>query len=89
MTTDQLEAFLAVAEYKSYRAAAEKLFISQPSLSSRIQVLERELGTSLFNRNGRGVVLSEQGRIFIPYAKRMRRVYQKAQSDLRLNSNGC
>lgn len=88
MTTDQLEAFLAVAEFKSYRAAAEKLYLSQPSLSSRIQALERELGTTLFNRNGRGVVLSEKGQIFVPYAKRMRKVYQKAQSDLHLNSSG-
>jgi Transcriptional regulator len=88
VTTDQLEAFLAVTKYKSYRAA-EKLYLSQPSLSSRIQALERELGTSLFDRNGRGVILSKQGQIFVPYAKRMKDVYLKARTNLHLNSGSC
>lgn len=87
MTIDQLDAFLAVVKYQSYRAASEKLFLSQPSISSRIQALERELGADLFIRSGRGVALSEQGRILVPYAKRMIGVYKKACIDLHPESD--
>lgn len=82
MTTDQLAAFLAIVKYRSYHLAAEKLFVSQPSLSSRIQALESELDTRLFIREGRGVRLSEQGKSFLPYAKKMIGTYRKARSRL-------
>ncbi|MDD9147865.1 MULTISPECIES: LysR family transcriptional regulator [unclassified Sporolactobacillus] len=82
MTIDQLDAFLAVVKYHSFHLAAEKLFLSQPSISSRIQALERELNAELFVKNGRGVKLSEQGEILIPYAKRMVGTYKKALSKL-------
>jgi DNA-binding transcriptional LysR family regulator len=70
MELAQLEAFLAAAERGSFRRAAEALFLSQPSLSARVHVLEEELGIPLFHRMGRGVRLTEMGKALRPYAER-------------------
>ena len=61
MTLNQLRYFLAVAEHENYRRAAEKLYISQPSLSRSISSLEAELGVLLFDKNGRGIELTKEG----------------------------
>ena len=53
MTKTELEAFLAVLQYGSISAAAERLFITQPAMSHRMKSMEEELGYSLFER-GRG-----------------------------------
>ncbi|CAM3211300.1 LysR family transcriptional regulator [Sporolactobacillus spathodeae] len=79
MTIDQLEAFLAVIDNNSFHLAAEELYLSQPSVTSRIKALERELNAELFIRSGRGISLSDSGIRFMPYAKRMLRTYKKAR----------
>lgn len=56
---------LAVAEYLNFHHAAQALGISQSSVSARIRALEEELGISLFERNTRGVRLTEAGRRFV------------------------
>ena len=56
---------LAVAEYLSFYRAANALGVSQSSVSARIRALERELGIVLFERNTRGVRLTEAGRHFV------------------------
>lgn len=61
MDTKQLKAFLTVATLKNYTQAAQELYISQPALSYQITSLEREIGVTLFDRNGRRVVLTESG----------------------------
>ena len=66
----QIEAFLAAAETGSFRRAAETLFLSQPSVSARVQSLEEELGVPLFHRMGRGVRLTDMAKTFRPYAER-------------------
>ncbi len=70
MELGQLEAFIEAARRGNFRQAAEALFISQPSLSARISLLERELGERLFERLGRGVRLTPAGQLFLPYAER-------------------
>lgn len=70
MELGQLEAFVEAARRGNFRQAAEVLFISQPSLSARISLLERELGERLFERLGRGVRLTPAGKLFLPYAER-------------------
>lgn len=69
MELGQLEAFVQVAALRSFSKAAEVLFLRQPSVTARIQALERELGDELFERSGRSVRLSEAGDTFLPYAK--------------------
>lgn len=82
MTTDQLEAFLAIVEFNSFHLAAEKLYLSQPTVTSRIQSLEREFNVKLFRKNGRGVELSREGIILVPYARRMINTYKQAAAKL-------
>ena len=60
--------FLTLAEEKSFTRAAEKLLIAQPPLSRQIRDLEEELGTTLFERSTRGVVLTQAGEKFLQYA---------------------
>ena len=69
MTILQLKYVLAIAGSSSMREAASKLFVSQPALSATIHELEEELGIKIFERNNKGISLSEQGREFIVYAK--------------------
>src|SRR5690349_9825009 len=64
-----LRAFLAVAELGSVSAAAEDLGYSQPGLSHRIATLERELGCVLFRRRGKGMELTHEGQLLLPYAR--------------------
>ncbi|MFD4422159.1 LysR family transcriptional regulator [Agromyces sp. NPDC058484] len=61
----QLEYFIAVANAGSFRRAAEALYISQPSLSTQIGAMERELGAALFYRHARGVNLTPVGRVLL------------------------
>ena len=68
ITVNQLTAFLAVVRSGSVTSAAGELVVTQPSVSSAISALERELGCELFVRAGRGVTLTEAGAAFVPYA---------------------
>ncbi|MDB5850630.1 MAG: transcriptional regulator, LysR family [Rhodoferax sp.] len=65
----QLEAFIAVAERGSFRAAAEHIHLSPPALSRRIDKLEGILGARLFNRTTREVELTPLGRVFVERAR--------------------
>lgn len=76
MDLGQLEAFLQVAEHRSFSRAAEALGLTQPSVTARIQALERDLGETLFSRNGRGVTLTDIGASFLPYAQRVLKALQ-------------
>jgi LysR family transcriptional regulator, low CO2-responsive transcriptional regulator len=69
ITVTQLSAFLAVIRGGSVTAAAEQLIVTQPSVSSAISALGRELGCELFERAGRGIRLSAAGAAFAPYAE--------------------
>ena len=63
MTLLQFKYFIAVAEMKNITHAAEALYTSQPTVSRQIQMLEAELGYSLFNRRSKPLELTEPGRI--------------------------
>lgn len=64
-----LEYFIAVAEEGSFTRAAQKCFVTQPSISAQIQALERELGEALFDRTQRSTVLTDGGKLLLPYAR--------------------
>ncbi|MGO0062735.1 LysR family transcriptional regulator [Brevibacillus fluminis] len=71
MNLDQIESFLCVASTGSFSKAGEFLYLTQPSVSSRVQSLETVLGTVLFERSGKIVVLTEEGKAFLPYAEKV------------------
>ncbi len=64
MEIRHLKYFLTLAKELSFTKASEKLFIAQPPLSRQIKELEKELGTLLFNRNNKKVVLTEAGKFY-------------------------
>ena len=68
VTLNQLQSFLAVAREGSVSAAADKLYVTQPSISAAVSALSRELGVDLTERVGRGVGLTAAGDAFRPYA---------------------
>ena len=68
VTLTQLSAFLTVMRRGSVTAAAEELFVTQPSVSAAVAALEREVGAKLLERDGRGLRPTEAGSAFAPYA---------------------
>lgn len=78
-----LEAFLQVARERSFTRAAAALFLTQPSVTARIQALEQEIGRPLFERRGRTVRLTEAGEAFLPYAQRALELIQEGASAAR------
>lgn len=69
MELQQLAYFVAVAETRSFTKAAERHFVTQPTLSRQIQQLEQDLGVRLFHRTSRKLVLSRAGRTLLPVAR--------------------
>ncbi len=78
----ELRTFLAVAEEKSFSAAAQRLFITQPAISKRIQSLENHLGTPLFDRIGKRVYLTEAGSLLIDRAETMLRLAKDTEKEI-------
>ena len=64
----QIKTFIKVAEEKNLTRAAEKLFTSQPAISAQIKQLEEELGTQLFNRTPKGMILTSKGKVLLDLA---------------------
>jgi DNA-binding transcriptional LysR family regulator len=69
MELRHLRYFVAIAEERSFTAAAERLWVAQPGLSTQIRRLEAELGVRLFDRHARGVKLTDAGELFLERAR--------------------
>ena len=78
-----LKYFLAVAQEMSFSVAAERLYLSQPTLSRQIRDLEEELGKPLFIRSSRGVILTEEGRILRARAEEILELMEMASQEVR------
>lgn len=76
MTLQQLHYAIAISEAGSFNKAAEVLYVSQPSLTTSMQELEKELGITIFNRSGRGVSLTPDGMEFLLYARQVYGQYE-------------
>lgn len=76
MTLQQIKYILGVAEAGSFNRASERLFISQPSLTSSVHDAERELGFEIFNRTSRGINLTDWGTDFVNDAKELYSHYE-------------
>ena len=71
MTLQQLKYTVTVAETGTITEAANKLYISQPSLTNAIHELEKEMDIIIFNRTNKGITLSKEGEIFLGYARQV------------------
>lgn len=82
MDFKQLETFVAIAKYKSYSKAADHLFLTQPTLSSHIINLEKELKTTLLNRSSKQISLTPAGELLYSYAVELLSLKENAQYKL-------
>lgn len=71
MTIQQLKYVIAIAECGSISMAAQRMFVAQSSVSKSVAELEKEMGITIFNRNNKGVYLSEDGTNFLSYARQV------------------
>ncbi|MBR7007987.1 MAG: LysR family transcriptional regulator [Ruminococcus sp.] len=76
MNINQLKYVLEVAASSSMREASTKLYVSQPALSASIHDLEEELGILIFERNNKGISLTDEGRELLSYAKKAVQQYE-------------
>ncbi|GLZ88524.1 transcriptional regulator [Metapseudomonas resinovorans] len=83
MSSAKLRAFLAVARHGSFSAGARALGLSQPTLTTQVQGLEREHNVELFHRRGRRIELSDVGRQLLPIAQRLATLELEAHNLLR------
>ena len=82
MDLRQLETFVEVCRFKNFSKAADKLYITQPTVTSHIQNLENELGTILINRSGKNMTLTHAGKILFKYAVDIINTCEMAKFDL-------
>lgn len=82
MDLKQLEYFVQVAEFGSFTLSSRFLRVAQPALSRQVRALEVELRQTLFERNGRGVTLTEPGRRLLEHARGILQQVQRARHDL-------
>lgn len=82
METQNLLAFLHVAQSGSFSVAAEQLHLTQPAVSKRVATLEEQLSVRLFDRIGRQVLLTEAGRILLPKARHILQTVREARLEL-------
>lgn len=82
MDTGYLRSFLMITELGSFRRAAARLYISQPSLSQQIKKLEAELGVSLFDRSRRPIEVTEPGRVLLARVRHILRSLDDATKEV-------
>uniref|UniRef100_UPI003F493D72 LysR family transcriptional regulator n=1 Tax=Cupriavidus yeoncheonensis TaxID=1462994 RepID=UPI003F493D72 len=82
MNNRQLESFLAIVQLGSFAAAAERLHVTQSTVSARIQELEEDLGIMLFDRSQRQVHLTNKGRQLIAYAEQVIEIFSEIKEQL-------
>ncbi|MEZ5810596.1 MAG: LysR family transcriptional regulator [Rhizobiaceae bacterium] len=84
MNIEHVRTFLAIAETGSFVAAAERLHVTQSTVSARIRALEQQLGSTLFIRNKTGATPTAAGTRFLGPAGQMVRAYEHARQDIGL-----
>ncbi|MCB1705357.1 MAG: LysR family transcriptional regulator [Halioglobus sp.] len=83
MDTQNLKAFLLVAETGSFSLAAQKLHLTQPAVSKRVAQLEEQLNVTLFDRIGRTINTTEAGEALLPHARAVQAELQAAEQSVR------
>jgi DNA-binding transcriptional LysR family regulator len=78
----QLQVFLSVYKNRSFSKAAQEVYLTQPTVSGRIKVLEDFLGVRLFDRSGKDVVPTKAGEVLYPYARQILRLNLQAEREI-------
>ena len=87
MDFKQIEAFVNVVKYKSFSKAADASFLTQPTISTHVATLEKELGTKLIDRRGKEALPTRQGQILYKYAINLLNTREKAVFALESHAN--
>ncbi|MBO5564722.1 MAG: LysR family transcriptional regulator [Lachnospiraceae bacterium] len=87
MTFQQLHYVIVISETGSINKASEVLYISQPSLTAAVQELEKDIGIKIFQRSGRGVTLTNDGREFLLHAREVYAQYEQLVEKYEHNEN--
>ena len=87
MNFTQLKYAITLANEGNFTKAAEKLYITQPTLSIQIKELEKELNQTLFTRTKKSISLTKEGELFITFARQTLKNYQKCQNDMIIDQN--
>ena len=82
LDSEQLLTFITVNEFNNYSKAAEQLNLTQPAVTARIQKLEAELDCKLFNRDGKKILLTNEGNTLLPFAKKIVNYMNEAKQTL-------
>ncbi|MGD6965643.1 LysR family transcriptional regulator [Rossellomorea vietnamensis] len=88
MELSWLRTFITAAQFNNFRKASQQLFISQPSVTVHIKLLEKELGVSLFERKGKSIKLTEAGRLYLKHAQKLISLYEDGITELQSYSQG-
>lgn len=83
MNLRQLQYFIEVSELESVTKAANRLHVAQPALSRHMRALERDLGVRLFERDGRGIILTNAGLVFRDRVRAVLRELDRAQLEVK------
>jgi len=78
----RLVVFRAVAEQRSFRKAAEELYLTQPAVSLQVKALEEEIGVQLFDRSGTQIALTEAGKLLLNYSQQANALLVQAQQEI-------
>lgn len=84
LETRHLQVFMAIWELHNFSKAAEKVHLTQPTVSGHIKSLETILGTELFNRSAREVSPTKAGELFHPYARQILNLMSQAEQEMDL-----
>ncbi len=82
MEFNQLESFLSVVKHKSFSKAAKELYLTQPTISNNIQILEKELKTTLLDRKSKTITLTHSGKAFYKYAVELINIREQAKFNI-------
>ncbi|WP_393059682.1 LysR family transcriptional regulator [Streptomyces sp. LN549] len=86
MDLDTVRTFVAAADAGQFQEAAAELAVTQQAVSKRIATLERNLGARLFTRTARGAELTIDGQAFLPHARELLRIAERAVASVRTGS---
>ncbi len=78
----RLVVFRTVAEQRSFRKAAEELYLTQPAVSLQIKALEEDIGVQLFDRTGARIALTKAGKVLLGYSRQASALFVQAEHDI-------